>query len=206
MVQPQRHQVLRSDGVAGVILPTHTTAEAVHVRFEDGLEVVIPRALLREERDLLKLDLAGSELAELGRGIVRVFPVVEETARADVRRVDTGGVRVSLQAEDYQTVVELPLEQVQASVTRVPLNRVLPDDAATPEPRQEGDTLIIPVVEEEVLVFKRRVLKEEVRITRSAETTVYRRPVTLRRNTVEIENLEGRPATANDHRPPTNDE
>ena len=68
-------------------------------------------------------------------------------------------------------------------MTRVPINRVLPDDAATPEPRQEGDTLVIPVVEEELLVFKRRVLKEEVNLfDRHIQCTVT--PVNDARGTV----------------------
>jgi stress response protein YsnF len=56
--------------------------------------------------------------------------------------------------------------------------------------RVEGDTTIIPVVEEIVVVEKRLVLVEEVRIrqiTTSEDVTV---PVTLRRQTATVERVE----------------
>lgn len=194
MVQHQRQQVLRADGVAGVVLPTQSGDGAALVQFDDGLQVLVPRALLREEQGRLRLELAAADLDALRGGVARVFPVVAESARVETRVVDTGGVRVRLGAEEYQAVAEASLEQVRAEVTRVPLNRVLEEGAALPEPRQEGDTLVIPVVEEEIVLVKRRVLREELRITRTVESRPYRQPVTLRRTTVAVETLE--PASA----------
>lgn len=194
MVQHQRQQVLRSDGVAGSVLPTQDGTEALLVQFDDGLRVLVPRALLREQQGQLRLELAAADLDALRGGVARVIPVVAETARVATRVVDTGGVRVQLGSEEYQAVAEASLEQVRAAVTRVPVNRVLDEGAPVPEPRQEGDTLIIPLVEEEIVLVKRRVLREELRITRTRETSAFRQSVTLRRNTVSVETLEPAPA------------
>ncbi len=60
-------------------------------------------------------------------------------------------------------------------VERIPVNRIL--DAPV-EVRQEGDTTIIPVIEEVITVQKRLLLREEVRITRRrVEFTEPRRVV-----------------------------
>jgi len=49
------------------------------------------------------------------------------------------------------------------------MNRVL-EEGETAEPRQEGDLWIIPVIEEELVVLKRQVVKEEIRVTKRRVT------------------------------------
>jgi stress response protein YsnF len=56
-----------------------------------------------------------------------------------------------------------------------------------PEPRQEGDTWIIPVIEEVLVVEKRLVVKEEIRLTRHRVTSQIPVSDTVRRQVVEIE-------------------
>jgi len=66
--------------------------------------------------------------------------------------------------EQVQTVpVDLNYEEVE--VERVAVNRPLPR-GRRPVPRQEGETLIVPIVEEEIVVTKRLVVREELRITK----------------------------------------
>jgi hypothetical protein len=52
------------------------------------------------------------------------------------------------------------------SIERVQIDRIV---AEPPVQRQEGDTLILPVVEEVLVVEKRLMLREEIRITRRRE-------------------------------------
>ena len=54
--------------------------------------------------------------------------------------------------------------------------------------RSEEDTLIIPVLEEVLVVEKRLLLKEEVRITKREETHTPQR-VTLRREEAAVERI-----------------
>jgi stress response protein YsnF len=56
-----------------------------------------------------------------------------------------------------------------------------------PEPRYEGDTLIIPVVEEMLVTEKRLLLREEVRITRRQRTEQAEIRDVLRREIVDVE-------------------
>ncbi len=61
--------------------------------------------------------------------------------------------------------------------------------------RQEGDTLIVPVIEEMLVTVKRLVLVEEVRITRVQGTHRKPQTFTLRKEHIEIERLAGEDAS-----------
>jgi stress response protein YsnF len=55
--------------------------------------------------------------------------------------------------------------------------------------REEGDTIIIPIVEEVLTIERRLVLKEEVRIRRIRETERYQERVTLRKQQAVVNRL-----------------
>jgi stress response protein YsnF len=69
----------------------------------------------------------------------------------------------------------------------VPVNR--PVDAV-PEVRYEGDTMIIPLVEEVVVIEKRLVVKEELHITKRQSEREYTDTVTVRRDDVTVERID----------------
>ena len=56
-----------------------------------------------------------------------------------------------------------------------------------PSQRREGDTLIIPVVEERLVMVKQRVLAKEVRISTRSRTETREVTETVRRQRVEID-------------------
>lgn len=116
-------------------------------------------------------------------------PVVQEELHVGRRRVETGkGVRVTKTVDEQDAVVDEPLVREEVHVERVAVNR--PVDGPQ-EAYYDGDTLVVPVVEEVLVTEKRLVLKEEIRITRSASE--YRDPqhVTLKREHAQVERLEG---------------
>jgi len=61
------------------------------------------------------------------------------------------------------------------TIERVPIGRIVP---STPEQRQEGDTLVLPVVEEILVSEKKILLQEEIRITRRRQAVTEIRQVT----------------------------
>jgi stress response protein YsnF len=61
-----------------------------------------------------------------------------------------------------------------------------------PDVREVDGVLIVPVVEERLVVTTELVLKEEIRITKKSRTEIVREPVRLRSERVEIERLQGR--------------
>jgi uncharacterized protein (TIGR02271 family) len=123
-----------------------------------------------------------------------VIPVIEEQLRVGTEVVETGRLRVTKQIHEEHHEVTAPTVREEIEVQRIPVNQYV--DEAPPAVRQEGDTTIMPVLREVLVVEKRLLFVEEVRITKrqvQAETT---QPVTLRQEEIIVERLSGA------HRPP----
>lgn len=120
-----------------------------------------------------------------------VIPLAAEQIAVDKRVVETGTMRVVKTVSEVEEVVNVPLISDQADVQRVAVNRVL--DVA-PEVRREGDTLIVPLLEEVLVVEKRLMLREELHIRMKREETQHTQQVTLRREDVQIERVASDPS------------
>ena len=119
-----------------------------------------------------------------------VLPLVEELLRVGKRRVETGRVRVSGATDVEARLVRELLRSERAEVERVPVGRELGDGEQAPSVRREQDgTVVVPVVEEILVVERRLVLREEVRLRVAAVEEVVEQPVTLRRRRAEVERL-----------------
>lgn len=116
-----------------------------------------------------------------------VLPVVREELRVGIRQIDTGrGVRIHKTVSEEPRRIEETLLRDAVDVKRVPVDRIVAL-SELPAPRQEGDTLIVPVLEEVLVVEKRLRIKEEVHITRRARQEQYADTVVLRTEQVTIE-------------------
>ena len=102
------------------------------------------------------------------------------------KRVVTGQVKVEAITRENEQLVEELLEQDHVEIGRTAIGKQV--DKA-PEVREEGDTLIIPILEEIVVVERRLVLKEEVRIRRVREKQPYRERVVVRKQEAVITRL-----------------
>lgn len=105
------------------------------------------------------------------------LPLLEETLDVSRREVTTGRVRVSTQTHERTETVEAMLAQARVEVKHVEINEYIDE---MPETRQEGDTTIIPVVEEVLVVERRLRLKEEVHVRRVHSQAPWQEEVTLR--------------------------
>ena len=121
------------------------------------------------------------------------LPVVEERAVVTKHKKLTGGVRVRTVVREDEEIVDAPLGTERVEVARVPLDRWV--EAPVPV-RQEGDTTIITLHEEVVVVEKRLRATEEVHLTRARSTRSAPQRVTLRREEAVVEQLDV--ATAED--------
>lgn len=116
-----------------------------------------------------------------------VVPLLEETVSVEKRRVERGGVRVTTTVREREEIVRQTLEQEDVEVTRVPIGREVGE---RPEIRQEGDTTIIPLVEEVLVVERRLVLREEIHVRRQTRTVQAEQPVTLRSEDATVDRFE----------------
>ena len=136
-----------------------------------------------------------SQGASLATGSVDVLQVVEERLTVAKRRKSTGSVRIGTVTETIETTADSDLDRYRVEVSRVPVGRVI--DVA-PEARTEGDTTIIPVIEERLVLVKQLVLVEEVRVRHVLERETVSKPVTLRRQRAVVERLDLQGRTAPD--------
>lgn len=113
-------------------------------------------------------------------------PVVEERAAILKRRRLTGGVRVRTVVREEEALIEEPLASEDVEVERVPLDSWVEGPVPV---RQEGDTTIITLLEEVMVVEKRLRAIEEVRITRRKTVEQSAQAVTLRREEAVVERL-----------------
>lgn len=113
----------------------------------------------------------------------RTVPLVEEEITVETRPVETGRVTVATKVEERREWVEATLRREEVTVERVPVGRVVGE---APEVREVGDVLIVPVLEEELVIEKRLVLKEELHIRRTPRLEQVREPVTLRSETAVV--------------------
>ena len=119
-----------------------------------------------------------------------VLPLLEEALVVGKRRVETGRVRVSIATETEERLVRETLRTERARVERVAVGRELADGESAPAIRQEEDgTVVVPVLEEVLVVERRLVLREEIRLRLVAVDETVEQPVTLRRQRAEVERL-----------------
>lgn len=124
------------------------------------------------------------ENGDIEHGETISIPVIEEELEVQTRQVETGAVRVNKIVSEREEVIDQALSKERAKVERIPINRVV-DEALNS--RFENNTWIIPVYEEVVVVEKRLVLREEIRITKEISVEQHHERIPLRSETVTVD-------------------
>ncbi|MDF7815403.1 DUF2382 domain-containing protein [Hymenobacter sp. YC55] len=114
-----------------------------------------------------------------------VVPVIEEYAVVTRQLVETGRVRLSKKVLQHEETLTLSLQQDQVHVEHIPVNEYQVEGTPLPVSRQEGDTLIIPVLRE--VVVTRVLLVEEIHVTKRQVTVPHIESIVLRREEIQIE-------------------
>jgi len=194
MSRSKAARVESRDGLFGTIEPDGGTEGAVldhsFIRLDDGRRVRVPAASLVLQQD-------GSYLLALGReeletheassgGDALVVPVVHEVLDVQKRWVESGRVRVKKVVHQHEEVVDEPLLREEVEVERIAINRAVDGPVAV---RHEGDVMIVPVLEEVLVVEKRLVLKEELHIRRRRVEGSQPQRITLRTEEVTVERV-----------------
>jgi uncharacterized protein (TIGR02271 family) len=122
-----------------------------------------------------------------------IVQVSQEELQIGRRQVDTGqGVRIHKAIIEQDCHVDEALLRDEIVVTRVPIEKIIPL-ADAPASRYEGDTLVVPVLEEVLVVEKRLLLKEELHIDRKQHTERHTETVPLKSEKISIERFDERP-------------
>ena len=191
MTEAESEFVFDVEGVRGTLeAPIDDVDEHARVLLPDGSRLRLPPgALERREHGTLVFRGSFDALAAAARGqtSAAVVPVIEEELRVGKRVVETGRVRIRKTVHEHEEVVDEPLMREEYDVERVPIDEFVDGPVG---PRHEGETLVVPVLEEVLVVEKRLVVREELRITR--KRTEERRPqrVKLLSEEVSVERTE----------------
>ena len=119
-----------------------------------------------------------------------VIPLVAEQLAIARRLVETGRVRVHLSTATEDALVRETLRGERMEVERVALGHEVASAPAVRE-EEDGAVLVVPVLEEILVVERRLVLKEELRIRRIATTETVEETIPLRRQMASVERLPG---------------
>jgi uncharacterized protein (TIGR02271 family) len=196
MTRPAIMQVTDPEGVRGIIDTTtggwDPTLPHAEIELVDGGRVVVPTASLVLQSDgTLGFPHSLRDLQQRsGVTIIEdesvTIPVIAESLRLTRALRETGRVRIHKHVQERQERVDLPLLRETAEVQRVAVNRQV--DGPVPI-RHDGDTMIIPVLEEVLVVEKRWILREELHVRVHRSEHHEPRVVSLRSEQVTVENL-----------------
>jgi uncharacterized protein (TIGR02271 family) len=162
------------------------------ITLENGDRLLIPASLLtNNERPPFRIgqrwdDLVASHKAPTvtQEAVGDAVLPFEENNQVEQHGTGSSPVRVRKITQEEDTLVQTAVIRQEMDVERVPKNEPLDE---MPTVRYEGDTLVIPVVEEVVVVEKRLVLKEEIRVNRHQLETPWEQVVPVHKESVVIE-------------------
>lgn len=191
-------QAIDQNGVRGtldltIIPPQGSESRLVLVRFDDGRSVFVDGSVF-DEREKGTFYFPGSfaaltttEKSAATNTEKLIVPILEEELKITRQNVVTGGVRVHKTVSERTETVDEPTFQEQIEVERINVNQFISEP---PPVRYEGDVMIVPLLEEVLVVEKRLVLREEIRVSKRRETVHKPQQVVVRREEATVERIE----------------
>jgi len=171
--------------------------QTVLIELADGRKVQAPaRILVRQPDGGYYLPLSPADVETAGAASARpaaeqastlIVPVIQEEMAVEKRMVDRGTVRINKLVREHEEIVDEPLLKQEVAIEHVPINKLW--DGPPPAVRYEGEILVLPLLEEVMVVEKRLMLKEELRISRVQRTAHEPQKVVLRSEEVNVERV-----------------
>ncbi len=179
-----------ADGTRGTLIamPVPDDPDGMaEVLMDGGQTLFVPINVLIVEENSYRIAAHPSGFqGTLTRGDEIVIPLVAETLSVGKREVETGRVRFSTTVTERVETVDEPLFRTEVEVKRVAVGQFVD---APPAVRYEQDVMIVPIMEEVLVIEKRLRVKEEVYISQKREEYRSPRRVTLRSETLSEERL-----------------
>ena len=122
-----------------------------------------------------------------------VIPLLAEEIAVSKQVVETGRVQVARVTHEREQLIDELLTHETVEIDRTPIGRQV---NAMPAIREEGDTVVIPIIEEVLVIERRLLLKEEVRVRRVRSTERHQKSVTLRHHEAVVTRLPVEPPAA----------
>jgi uncharacterized protein (TIGR02271 family) len=113
----------------------------------------------------------------------QTIPVFDERLHLGKVERDLDAVQIKTSLHERTEYAQVELLHSDVVIERIAVNRVV--DAVPPVRREDG-TVVIPVVEEIMVVEKRLLLKEEIHVRQEERVEHVREPVVLRSEEAEV--------------------
>jgi uncharacterized protein (TIGR02271 family) len=117
------------------------------------------------------------------------FPLYAEDLTVSKRQIAGDMVQVGTITRKNESFIDETLDHKRVQIDRIPVGRQVD---AVPPVRQEGDTTILSVVEETVVVERRLILTEEIHIRRLHVSERHQEAVILRKQEAVITRIDPR--------------
>ena len=170
-------KVFAEDGKQGSLVAENAQGQFV-VQFGERRFEVPRTALIAQDDGTYHLPYKVADMP-----VQEVIPLVEE--QLEVSKLERASkVAIHKRVSERRETVQVPLEATEVEVNRVEIGQ--PVDTA-PVVRTEGDTTIIPVLTEQVVVTKQLILEAEIHVTKKRVTNTYEQTVTLKQEDVKVE-------------------
>ncbi|MFH8136041.1 DUF2382 domain-containing protein [Pantoea osteomyelitidis] len=121
-----------------------------------------------------------------------VLKLAEEQVKLSKEQVVDGRVTVTRATTEHDEVINTLLRHEKVEVEHVPKAQRI---EVMPEIREEDGVLIVPVVEEEIEIVRKLILREELHIRRVEQQVPFEEVVTLRKQHVKVEKEEEQPSS-----------
>ena len=114
------------------------------------------------------------------------LPLLAEEVAVSKQVVETGRVQVARVTHEREQLIDELLARETVEINRTRIGQHVD---AMPPVREEGDTIVVPIVEEVLVVERRLFLKEEVSIRRVRSTERHQETVTVRHQEAVVTRL-----------------
>ena len=115
------------------------------------------------------------------------IPVIEEHLNIDKKTVETGRYKIKKTVSQEEYSEDIPTIHEKVDIQRVQVNKYID---TLPDVRYEGDTTIIPVIKEVVVVEKKLMLVEEIHVTRTNSEVSVKVKDKIRKENIEINKID----------------
>lgn len=115
------------------------------------------------------------------------IPISREELTVDTQWTETGRVRISKTVHELPRQIDTMLGEESVDIQRVPMDQLVDEPPAA---RYEGDTLVVPILEEVLVIEKRFRIKEELRITKTHKDVMHSATVAIRVEQATVERID----------------
>jgi uncharacterized protein (TIGR02271 family) len=115
-----------------------------------------------------------------------VVPIIAEEAEIHTRQREGTAVRIQRKATSREEMLRIPITHEEVDVQRIPIGASVDGPI---EPWRDGDTLVIPIMEQVPVVHMQWMVREEIRVTRHTTRREHQEKVRLQRQEAVIDRI-----------------